>query len=211
VHFAWASLLGLFTLVVLRIMPASFEAFVFSAALAFVYLAVVVVLMNGNGPTPPFHTQSFLPNPAAGQNADVPVPADTPTPTAESETVTVVATPFDAPVLATEVPSLAVAATPTVTLTIEPTPVFAMVSASKGGGAALRDTPGGKIIVLLDNFTYVEMLPETEVVSGYTWAHVIYTLNGIRLKGWVAQAYLTTSSASPVPVPTDTPLATPTS
>jgi len=210
VHFAWASLLGVFTLVVLRIMPSSFEAFVFSAALAFVYLAVVVVLMNGNGPTAPFNTQSFLPDPAPSQNTDLPAPVVSSTPTAAPASPTAAVTAFDTPVPETEVPTLATAAEPTATLTIEPTPVFAMVNASQGGGAALRETPGGKIIVLLDNFTYVEMLPETEVVSGYRWAHVIYTLNGIRLNGWVAQAYLETTP-SPATIPTDTPQATPVS
>jgi hypothetical protein len=211
VHFAWASLLGLFTLVILRIMPASFEAFVFSAALAFVYLAVVIVLMNGNGPPSPLNTQSFLPNAGPGQSADLLAPADTSTPTLPPETPTVAVTEFATPVPPTEASVQAPMATPTLTLTIEPTPLFALVSASKGGGAALRETPGGKIIVVLDNFSYVEVLPETEVVSGYTWAHVIYTLNGIRLNGWVAHAYLEISTPSPAVVPTDTPLATPTS
>jgi hypothetical protein len=55
------------------------------------------------------------------------------------------------------------------------------------------------------------VLPETDVVSGYTWAHVIYTLNGIRLNGWVAEAYLEISTPSPAPLPTYTPLATPAS
>jgi hypothetical protein len=216
VHFAWASLLGLFTLVILRIMPSSFEAFVFSAALAFVYLAVVVVLMNGNAPAAALNTQSFLPNPASGQSANVlpPLGESTPTapaisPTAPPDTPTAVVTQFDTPVPATQVPTQPPGATPTMTLTLEPTPIFAMVSASKGGGAALRETPGGKIIVVLDNFIYVELLPETDVVSGYKWDHVIYTLNGIRLNGWVAEAYLVTNTPSPGPA--DTPSAIPTS
>ena len=172
--------------------------------------AVVVVLMNGNGPPAPLNTQSFLPNSAPpGETAELPAPTPTSTPAAVPDTATAVVTAFETPVPATEVPTEAPVAAPTITLTIEPTPLFAMVRASKGGGAALRETPGGKIIVVLDNFTYVELLPETEVVSGYTWAHVIYTLNGIRLNGWVAQAYLDTSTPSPVRAPTDTPLATP--
>ena len=211
VHFAWASLLGLLTLVLLRIMPASFQAFVFSAALAFVYLAVVVVLMNGNGSPAPLNTQSFLPNPGMGQSTELPVRMDTSTPSAAAETPTAIVTAFATPLPPTQVPAQAPTATPTLTLTLEPTPLFAMVRAPKGGGAALRETPGGKIIVVLDNFTYVEMLPDTDVVSGYTWAHVIYTLNGIRLNGWVAQAYLDTATPSPVTVPTGTPLVTPTS
>jgi hypothetical protein len=76
------------------------------------------------------------------------------------------------------------------TLTIEPTPVYAQVHAQQGGGAVLRETPGGKGLVVLDNFEFVQLLPETQDVSGFTWAHVISTHNGLRLEGWVAQQYL---------------------
>ncbi len=48
----------------------------------------------------------------------------------------------------------------------------------------LRETPGGKGITTLDNFTYVELLPETQDVSGYTWSHVVASPNGIRA-GWL--------------------------
>jgi hypothetical protein len=53
----------------------------------------------------------------------------------------------------------------------------------------------------LDNFTYVELLPETEDFSGYTWVRVIAITNGDRREGWIVQQYLDTSAG----VPTGTP------
>jgi hypothetical protein len=89
-------------------------------------------------------------------------------------------------------------------MTIEPTPVYVMVSADRGG-AILRETPGGKPITALDNFTYVQLLPETQAVSGYTWSHVIASPNGVPLKGWVVQLYLMTATPNPVLEPATTP------
>jgi hypothetical protein len=89
-------------------------------------------------------------------------------------------------------------------MTIEPTPQYAQVNAPRGG-AVLRLTPGGDGITTLDNFTYVELQPETEFFSGYTWVHVIAILNGDRQEGWIVQQYLETptpgSPATITPAP----------
>ena len=81
-------------------------------------------------------------------------------------------------------------------MTIEPTPIYAQVNAPRGG-AVLRETPGGDGITTLDNFTYVQILPETEEFSGYTWVHVIALTNGDRREGWIVQQYLETASGEP--------------
>ena len=98
--------------------------------------------------------------------------------------------------------------TPTITLTIGPTPIYAQVDAPRGG-AVLRASPGGDGITTLDNFTYVEILPETEEFSGYTWVHVIAITNGNRREGWIVQQYLVTPAAAPAatsgPVSAGTP------
>ena len=60
--------------------------------------------------------------------------------------------------------------TPTMTLTFEPTPVYGRVHSSKG--VVLRETPGWKSLTTLDDFSIVEVLPDTQDVSNYTWAHV---------------------------------------
>jgi hypothetical protein len=81
-------------------------------------------------------------------------------------------------------------------MTIEPTPMYAQVNAPRGG-AVLRSTPGGDGITTLDNFTYVELLPETEFFTGYTWVHVIAITNGDRQEGWIVQQYLETPTPAP--------------
>jgi hypothetical protein len=84
--------------------------------------------------------------------------------------------------------------TPTITLTIEPTPVYAKINANEGGGANLRKMPNGKFLAVLDNGTLVEVLPDIQEVTGVTWAHVVATKNGIRIEGWILQSVLVTAT-----------------
>jgi hypothetical protein len=203
VHFAWASMFGLFTLVALRITPANAPAFVFSAAVGFVMLAVLVVLMSGGN-----WTASFLPRSVKSTQPPevVSLPASAPgDPPAQSDigTPTPLAALTSTPAPPTLKPILHATETATVTLTIEPTAVYAQVSAPRGG-AVLRETPGGEGITTLDNFTYVELLPETEDFSSYTWVHVVVVLNGDRREGWIVQQYLQTPTAEPLLVTTAT-------
>jgi hypothetical protein len=86
---------------------------------------------------------------------------------------------------------------PTVTLTFEPTPIYAKISADEGGGANLRKTPNGNFIATIENDSIVEVLPEVEEVNGVPWAHVIATKFGQKLEGWILQSVLVT--ATPVP------------
>ena len=85
--------------------------------------------------------------------------------------------------------------TPTVTLTFEPTPVYGRVHSSKG--VVLRATPAGKALTTLDDYSIVQVLPDTQDVSNYTWAHVIATQNGIRLTGWIVQLYVDIATPAP--------------
>jgi hypothetical protein len=86
----------------------------------------------------------------------------------------------------------ALVSTPTskpTSLGVESAPIYAEVNAPRGS-AVLRATPGGAGIATVENFTYVELLPETEQASGYTWAHVIALVNGSEQEGWIVQQYL---------------------
>jgi len=202
VHFAWASIFGLITLLALRISPPNAAAFVFSAAVGLVILAVLVVLMSGGSWTAPFEAQL----PGSGPNPDA-APASSGAPSPEATQAAVLSTSTlpaplatNTPLAATATPTRAVTATPTITMTIEPTPVYAQVNAPRGG-AVLRVTPGGDGITTLDNFTYVELLPESQDFSGYTWVRVIAITNGDRREGWIVQQYLDTSAAAPTGTP----------
>jgi hypothetical protein len=210
VHFAWACMFGLLTLAALRFMPSNLQGLVFSGAVAFVLLILLVVLMSGGNWSPTFALQSPGGTPTAAANANLPPDASAPglqsSPTPLIETLTPTVSLTDTPSAASSDVTETPAASPTVTLTFEPTPVYAQVLAPRQGGAVLRDTPGGKGITVLDNFEYVQVLPETQDVDGYTWVHVIATHGGNQIEGWMAEPYL----AQPTPVRTLVPAASPT-
>ncbi len=214
VYFAWAGMFGLLTLVAMRFLPASVSGFLLSAALAAVLVAILVVLMGGGNPGPSFALQ-----PPQGTNT----PAASLSPTANADLAPVISASSSTPVIETATPTaplpptpvpltlevtLPATATPTITLTIEPTPVYARIRARSGGGVILRVTPGGKGITVLDNFSIVQVLPETQDVSGTTWAHVIANVAGNQLDGWVVQLYLDVATPVPNWQPSDTPTVT---
>ncbi len=217
VYFAWTSMFGLVTLMALRFLPGNFAGFLLSAILAILFVGTLVMLMTGGGPTPAAFvpqaataTSSPSPSPMPTINAALPLilPAETFTPVVALATSTVTLPPTPVP-LTLEV-TLPPTATPTITLTIEPTPVYARVKVSKGGGAVLRTTPNGKGITVLDNYTVVQVLPDTQDVSGTTWAHVIASQNGVQLDGWMVQLYLDVATPVPNWVPSPSASLTPT-
>lgn len=232
VHFAWATLFGLLTLAALRFTPRTIGGFVFSIGTGLILAAVLVFLMIGGSwastfapqtPPPtalvalnpsPSATLVLVPEPATSSILDV---SSTPL----IETLTPV-TPAEAmtpsPVPLTLEVTLPPSETPTVTLTFEPTPVYARIHATIGGGAYLRKDPNGKYLATLDNDSIVEVLPDTQEVSGVTWAHVVAIKNGLRMDGWLLQDVLEVAtpvpnwqpSSTPTLTPSDTATATPT-
>ncbi len=203
VYFAWAGLFGLLTLMSLRFLPGNLLGLLMSAALAVVLVATLLMLMGGGSGLSSFAMQppqaTNTPLASASPTVDVSLPLilvqSSSTPVVAMATATAMVPPTPVP-LTLEV-TLPPTATPTITLTIEPTPVYARIHARTGGGAILRATPGGKGITVLDNYSIVQVLPETEDVSGTTWAHVIANVAGNPLNGWVVQLYL--DVATPVP------------
>jgi len=127
-----------------------------------------------------------------------------PTPLIETSTPV----PLTPATLATLAVTLPQADTPTFTLTIQPTPVYARIDATQANGANLRVSPNGKFIIELDNGTIVEVQPDTQDVNGVIWAHVIAIRNNQRYDGWILQSVL--AIATPVPLwnPSSTPVDT---
>lgn len=94
---------------------------------------------------------------------------------------------------------------PPATPTFSPTPSFAIIAASTGGGAVLRTEPGGgTVLTTLINGTLVEVLPEIEAIGTAQWVR-IRTEEG--LEGWVLQTVL--AAATPAPTATITLTTTP--
>ncbi|HEX8992576.1 MAG TPA: DUF389 domain-containing protein [Anaerolineales bacterium] len=208
-YFAWAGMFGLLTLMALRFLPSNLKGFLMSAALAIVLVAALLILMGGSGWAPSFAMQPPIPtstppaSPTVNPNLPPILAANTATPVVDTTTPSATVPPTPVP-LTLQV-TLPPTASPTITLTIEPTPVYARIKVGSGGGAVLRSTPGGKGITVLDNFSIVQVLPDTQDVSGTTWAHVIANVGGNRMDGWVVQLYLDVAT----PVPNWQPSATP--
>lgn len=213
-YFAWAGMFGLFTLMALRFLPGNLMGFLMSAGLAILLVATLLILMGGTAWAPAFAFQPLgptrTPQAPATVNANLPpiLQASTATPVVDTATPTTAAPPTPVP-LTLQI-TLPPTASPTITLTIEPTPVYARIRVGSGGGAILRAAPAGKGITVLDNFSIVQVLPDTQDVSGTTWAHVIANVGGNRMDGWVVQLYLDVATPAPNWQPSTTPTVSPT-
>ncbi len=199
-HFALISLVGLLTLFALKFRPA-LSGLLFSGGAILLLLVILVFLMRpGTGfalvspqdaaaglatATLQLVAAPLIESTAGGQPTSLNGTAIAPT----VETPT----PFS-PLLDVTLPPTE---TPTITMTIEPTPVLARVRVSRGGGAILYEKPAGNGYTVLDNFSIVEVLPDTMDVNQTIWAHVIANQNGNLREGWIVQLYL--EFATPVP------------
>jgi hypothetical protein len=99
---------------------------------------------------------------------------------------------------------------PTSTITAEPTPIVALIKASEGGGAFIREKPGGKVLVTLGNGSTVIIVPnDLQDVNNVIWVHVYTTFNDKRVEGWMIQSVLVTATPLPDWRPSSTPTVTP--
>jgi hypothetical protein len=90
-------------------------------------------------------------------------------------------------------------------VTPEPTPSYAVITSSSGGGALVRSEPGvGTVLTVLTNGIIVEVLPETQTAYGLNWVRVRWN----DIDGWVLTTVLTATTATP-PEPTQTFTPTP--
>jgi len=234
VHFAWAGLFGILTLIALRFLPTNLNGFVLSTGSLLLFVVILVLLMTGGSGNLPLLSQSIAPTalpalptltvnvPAVSTGTPSPEASPTGSPTSVIE-ISTIAPATDTPTMLdtsgmftatvgaalTQASSVQLTAlSPTITLTIESTPVYARVDATQANGANLRREPNGNFILELDNGTVVEVQPDTQDVSGVVWAHVIAIRNNQRYDGWILQSVL--DIATPVPLwnPSSTPAST---
>jgi Domain of unknown function (DUF389) len=224
VHFAWASLFGILTLIALRFMPTSPNGFVLSAGSLLIFIVILVLLMTGRNLKFPSMLQPLasasiststptatlnLPAVSTATSSPEALPSASPTPVIETSTAVGASdTPAITPVPLTLQVTLPPVDTSTITLTIEATPVYARVNASQGNGANLRKDPNGKFIIELDNGSIVEVQSDTQDVNGVIWAHVIANRSNQRYDGWVLQSVLDMAASVPVLNPSSTPALT---
>jgi hypothetical protein len=217
VHFAWASLFGILTLIALRFLPTTFAGFALSAGTTIVIAAILLVLMTGENwipsAAPRLISQAATPGPVLSPTETLPPVVDaapslepSSTPLVETATPTGMLSPTPVP-LTLEI-TLPPTETPTTTLTIEPTPVYARIQSDQGGGVNLRKQPNGQYMATLDNNSIVEVQPDTQIVDGVTWAHVIAIKGDTKLDGWILQGVLVVATPAPNWQPSDTPTIT---
>jgi hypothetical protein len=126
------------------------------------------------------------------------IPSSTQPPTpaqATSGTINLTVTPSQTPKATLTTVALADTETPTSTVTAEPTPILAIIRASEGGGAFIREKPGGTVLVTLGNGSVVTIIPnDLQEVKGVIWVHVFTTANDTRVDGWMIQTVLQTAT-----------------
>ncbi|MBL8061860.1 MAG: DUF389 domain-containing protein [Anaerolineales bacterium] len=225
VHFGMTSVLGLITLFILRLRP-SLGGILLSGLTLVLFIGLLVFLMGSGSPfrteapsvstptteiiaPPPTTTPSLPATSTQSPQLTATSAQRTQTPTAiSSEEATTDVSPSAVP-LTLEI-TLPATETPTITLTIQPTPVYGKVAANEGGGANLRDAPGGTYVMTLLNGTIVEATSEFADVNTITWVKVIATVNGQRIEGWLLESVISYATPAPNFEATATPNSTPT-
>ena len=202
VHFAWATLFCIVTLFFLRFYPTSVAGFSFTG---FILIVLIGWLATSTGALDWIQVQAGLstpkPAPTAQTTPTLPlVPTITPTDTVEPVTAIIgvpTLTPSRTP---TPRPNITIlpTRTSTSTVTAEPTPIIALIRAAEGGGAFIREKPGGIVLATLGNGSTVTIIPDDfQEVNNVVWVHVFAIVNDVRVEGWMIQAVLVT--ATPVP------------
>lgn len=204
VHLAWATVFGLLTLFFLRFYPTSFGGFVFTGLITTALITVIVIytnfgnwIMMGAGLTPPTQkpesvtviestsTRSALPSKTASPELD----QETPVIAAPVNTISRTARPSSSPA------TLPATETSTLTVTAEATPILAVIRASEGGGAFIREVPGGQALITLANGATVTIVPnDFQDVNGVIWVHVFTLVEDRRVEGWILQTLLQTAT-----------------
>jgi len=202
VHFAWATFFCLLTLFFLRFYPTSIGGFILTGLTLVILIAWLLTStgaltwmttqagLSGPKPAPlvrPTSTLALVPTITSSPKVDpatafIGVPTQTPSRTPRP----------------TEQAILSPTRTPTSTITAEPTPIIALIKASEGGGAFIREKPGGKVLITLANGSTVTIIPnDFQEVNNVVWVHVFAIVNDVRVEGWMIQTVLVT--ATPVP------------
>lgn len=207
VHLAWATFFGILTLFFLRFYPASFGGLAFTG-LTFIALIMVVTFLTGFdqwirvqaglAAPPPETTPQATPTSAL-------IPTITPSLNPAPATV-FIGVPTATPTRTPSRTFLSPTSTLTSTITAEPTPIIALVRALEGGGAFVRERPGGIVLTTLSNGSTVTIIPnDLQDVNGVIWVHVFAIVNDVRVEGWMIQALLVTATPVPDWQPTPTP------
>jgi hypothetical protein len=200
VHLAWATFFGIITLLFLRFYPTSFGGLVFTGLIFIALIAIVTSYTGlGNWMMIKAGLSTAEPVPAiVSTSTPVAIPSSTQSPEPAQGTgvsSNLIGTPSQTPKPTLTTVTLAATDTPTSTVTAEPTPILAIIRASEGGGAFIREKPGGIVLVTLGNGSTVTIIPnDLQDVNGVIWVHVFAIVNDARVEGWMIQTVLQTAT-----------------
>jgi Domain of unknown function (DUF389) len=211
VHLAWATFFGIITLFFLRFYPTSFGGLTFTGFI-FIVLIAIVSSYTGFGNWIMIQAGLATPDPVAviastSTPLAMPSPTQSPKPALATGIISnLTGTPTQTPKPTLTTVTLAATETPTSTVTAEPTPILAVIRASEGGGAFIREKPGGTVLVTLGNGSTVTIIPnDLQDVNGVIWVHVFAIVNDTRVEGWMIQTVLQTATPvvdwQPSPIP----------
>ena len=190
-HLAWATFFGLVTLFFLRFHPTTPGGLILTGLIIIGLLAVVIFYAGFGG-----RTALGFSLPAAvivTEVTDTPERVSSPAsaPEAEEATTAPIRTPSVTPGPILTAVTLAATGTATVTVTAEPTPILAVIRAAEGGGAFIREQPGGQALITLANGSTVTVIPnDVQDVNGVIWVHVLAMVEDRRVEGWILQSLL---------------------
>lgn len=213
VHFAWATFFGIITLFFLRFYPTSTGGIAFTG-LTFIVLIVIVSFLTGFNQWLMIQTGLATPEPVpVAQASFTPIPIATITSSPRPEQATALIG------VATQTPTRGATRTPTgtipptetstSTITAEPTPIIGIIRASEGGGAFIREKPGGIVLATLGNGSTVTIFPnDFQEVNNVIWVHVFALVNDVRVEGWMIQSVLQTATPVADWQPSSTPVFT---
>jgi hypothetical protein len=221
VHFAWATFFGIITLFFLRFYPISLGGATFTGLIIIAILAIAIFL-TGFSQQIRIWAGLATPEPLADTLRGAPVtqtvispsvsPTTTPSPTGEESTAPAGFSTEIATLTPTPTRKATARPTETSTVTAEPTPIIGLIKASEGGGAFIRERPGGKVLATLPNGATVTIVPkDLQEVNKVIWVHVLALVNDVRVDGWMMQTVLVTATPvanwqpSPTPAITSTP------
>ncbi len=193
VHLALVTLLGGIVLAALHFRPTSGFGSLLTVFVGLLCVASLVVL-TGLG--------NLILGIGPGRGAASPTPT---VPRLVLPSITAAPLRSSTPAGPTWTPAPLVSDTPTETVSPQPTPSYAVIAASTGGGALVRSEAGtGSPVATLLNGILVQVFPEIQNVGGYNWVH-IRTFDGV--DGWVLQSVLAAATPAPttIPLPSLTP------
>jgi len=197
VHFVWATFFGIITLFFLRFYPTTLSGATFTG-LAIIAILAIVTYSTGFNQWIKIQAGLATPEPATATPTVftlTPLPTITPSPVVAQATA-VIGVPTQTPsITLTPKATIKPSQTSTSTVTAEPTPIIGFVKAAEGGGAFIREQPGGKVIATLGNGATVTIFPnEFQEVNNVVWIHVFAFVNDVRVEGWMIQAVLVTAT-----------------